>query len=101
MVAACNQHTCLFCGGCVAICPVDCITVYENRWDVSETCTDCGLCAKICPVGSLYVPAKGKRAAVGVVPPPGTEIPRTEAENVHGHLRMLPDGRIVVEGEAS
>ncbi len=82
MVASCNQHTCLFCGGCVAICPVDCIIVLENEWTVQQSCTDCGLCAKICPVGALYVPAKGSRAAVGVAPPPETLRPRPEAANV-------------------
>lgn len=47
---------CMLCGGCVAVCPVNCITVYEAWVDIDQdTCTDCGSCVTVCPVGAMSV----------------------------------------------
>ena len=51
----CNRH-----GGCVAVCPVDCIVpgVPPDDWPYyyidPETCTDCGLCVKACPYNAIW-----------------------------------------------
>ncbi|NIR51165.1 hypothetical protein GWO43_21375 [candidate division KSB1 bacterium] len=44
---------CDFCGACVAVCPVDCIELYEARLNIKEHCIDCLLCVWICPVETL------------------------------------------------
>jgi NAD-dependent dihydropyrimidine dehydrogenase PreA subunit len=44
---------CDFCGACVAVCPVDCIDLYEARIEIQKSCIDCVLCVWICPVETL------------------------------------------------
>jgi NAD-dependent dihydropyrimidine dehydrogenase PreA subunit len=47
---------CMLCGGCVAVCPTDCITVYEAWMDIDQgDCTNCGACVKLCPVGAMEI----------------------------------------------
>ncbi len=47
---------CMLCGGCVAVCPTDCITVYEAFMDIDQNdCTNCGSCVTVCPVGAMAV----------------------------------------------
>lgn len=47
---------CMLCGGCVAVCPTDCITVYEAWMDINQgDCTNCGACVKVCPVGAMEI----------------------------------------------
>jgi len=47
---------CMLCGGCVAVCPADCITVYEAWVDIDNgECTNCGACVKVCPVGAMNI----------------------------------------------
>ncbi|MDD3492787.1 MAG: 4Fe-4S binding protein [Candidatus Thermoplasmatota archaeon] len=48
-----NHYQCLHCGGCVGLCPVNALTLYELHLEVSEACTECGICVKFCPVGAL------------------------------------------------
>jgi Fe-S-cluster-containing hydrogenase component 2 len=53
----CDQDKCMFCGGCVAVCPKDAIVVYESRTVVDEAlCSDCGNCTSVCPVGAMSIP---------------------------------------------
>jgi ferredoxin len=53
----CDQDKCMFCGGCVAVCPKDAIIVYEARVEIDkEKCIDCGNCATVCPVGAMSKP---------------------------------------------
>jgi digeranylgeranylglycerophospholipid reductase len=44
---------CVYCGGCVSVCPVDAIALAETRLTVRENCIDCGMCVPACPVGAL------------------------------------------------
>ena len=45
---------CLYCGGCVGVCPVDAIILYEINIEIdNNTCTQCGICIRFCPVGAL------------------------------------------------
>ncbi|MFQ5638349.1 MAG: 4Fe-4S binding protein [bacterium] len=52
MIGVINDK-CDFCGVCVAVCPVDCIDLYEARIVIRETCIDCMLCVWVCPVETL------------------------------------------------
>ncbi|MFC1787051.1 indolepyruvate ferredoxin oxidoreductase subunit alpha [Halobacteriota archaeon] len=48
-----NKHKCLYCGTCVAVCPMDAIELIDKWVEINEDCNDCSVCAKICPVGAL------------------------------------------------
>ncbi|NYT00345.1 MAG: 4Fe-4S dicluster domain-containing protein [Methanocellales archaeon] len=48
-----NKNKCLYCGACVAVCPVSAIELIDTWIEINEDCNDCGICAKICPVGAL------------------------------------------------
>jgi len=53
MIVSKNDH-CDFCGTCVAVCPVDAITLYEARLEIDhDLCTLCLNCVHICPVSAL------------------------------------------------
>ena len=51
---------CLRDGGCVAVCPVECIVPGQpqSEWPLfyidPETCIDCGACIPECPVGAIF-----------------------------------------------
>jgi ferredoxin len=56
-----NRDKCLYCGGCVGVCPVDAITLNEVILLIDDgKCTRCGICVKYCPVGALKLPEAGK-----------------------------------------
>lgn len=49
-----NRGICLYCGGCVGICPANALELKETVLTVDEAkCTKCGLCVKFCPVGAI------------------------------------------------
>jgi len=49
-----DRDKCLYCGGCVGVCPVDAIVLNEIILAVDEgKCTRCGICVNYCPVGAL------------------------------------------------
>ena len=50
-----NRERCMYCGGCVGVCPTNALTLNETMLVVSEACNDCGICIKFCPVGALEV----------------------------------------------
>ena len=47
------NERCMLCAGCVGICPVDAITLYETGIYIDEKCIGCGACIRFCPVGAL------------------------------------------------
>ena len=48
------ENKCDFCGACVAVCPVDCIDLYESDIKIIHSlCIDCDLCVYICPIDVL------------------------------------------------
>jgi len=49
-----NKKRCLYCGGCVGICPAQALELKEIVLTVDEKkCTKCMLCVKFCPVGAI------------------------------------------------
>lgn len=55
MVASVDRDKCMYCGGCVSICPTDALELMETFIKVDEdTCVGCGSCIRFCPVGALY-----------------------------------------------
>ncbi|MCX8158480.1 MAG: 4Fe-4S binding protein [Candidatus Diapherotrites archaeon] len=51
-----NQEKCLYCGGCVSVCPVMALELMETyiKYDAKK-CINCNSCVKICPVGAFMV----------------------------------------------
>lgn len=40
---------------CVEVCPVDCITIGDDQFLIDpNTCIDCGACEVVCPVEAIY-----------------------------------------------
>lgn len=40
---------------CVEVCPVDCITIGDDQFLIDpNTCIDCGACVVVCPVEAIY-----------------------------------------------
>lgn len=56
MVASVNKETCTGCGDCLEMCPVEAITLVEEKATVSEDlCADCGACTDACTTSSITV----------------------------------------------
>ena len=53
MVVTVNPKVCVYCAGCVGLCPVESIELRETKLVILDTCTDCGICVKFCPVEAL------------------------------------------------
>ncbi|MGX7948427.1 NIL domain-containing protein [Oleidesulfovibrio alaskensis] len=53
-----DEDSCMHCGMCTAICPVDALHMDWVARTVTfdtERCTACGLCTKVCPVRAMHV----------------------------------------------
>lgn len=50
-----NEETCVGCGQCVKVCPVDAITKGDGNYYVidGDICISCGACEKKCPVDAI------------------------------------------------
>jgi ferredoxin len=53
MPAVVDEDTCISCGACVDVCPVDAITMEDKAVIDADTCTDCGACVDECPVDAI------------------------------------------------
>ena len=52
-----NDESCMHCGMCIALCPVNALTIEKPTRLVlfdEEKCTACGMCTRICPVGAMH-----------------------------------------------
>ena len=48
------NDSCVKCGACVEVCPVQAISAAETQMVVNpETCIDCGMCIGECPQGVI------------------------------------------------
>ena len=54
MAVKVDKKKCCYCGGCVAICPVDALNLAETILEVDDKCIECLKCVNLCPVGAIY-----------------------------------------------
>ena len=54
MAVRADRLKCIYCGGCVSVCPVNALTLKENRIECDDSkCINCGACIKFCPPGAM------------------------------------------------
>jgi len=54
-----NHSRCMYCGGCVGVCPQDAMELREIILQIDPVkCNNCGICFKFCPVGALVKEGK-------------------------------------------
>lgn len=57
MAATVDAQKCTGCGDCVEVCPMEAITLNDDKAVVDEdTCTECGLCVDECPNDAISLP---------------------------------------------
>ncbi|MDR3569188.1 MAG: electron transfer flavoprotein subunit alpha [Syntrophobacteraceae bacterium] len=59
MKATVDRQKCTVCGVCTDACPMDAISLRENRIEVSDDCSLCGICVDTCEFGALALPDVG------------------------------------------
>ncbi len=56
MVVVNDPDKCVYCGGCVGVCPVQALTLKDTRIIIDKSkCINCGACVSICPVGAMRI----------------------------------------------
>lgn len=55
MPARVDKEKCTGCGACIESCPVNAITIKDNKAEISDSCLECGVCVNQCPTGALSV----------------------------------------------
>lgn len=63
-----DEASCMHCGMCVAMCPVDALSIVTQSRMVlfdEDKCTACGMCLRICPVKAMYADEAWVRAPSG------------------------------------
>jgi Fe-S-cluster-containing hydrogenase component 2 len=59
-----DEDACISCGDCVDICPVDAVTMDDDRPFVDlEWCIGCGVCSNPCPVDAVSMTLRPDRTA--------------------------------------
>jgi len=53
MAAVVDKENCSGCGACVDACPVEAISIVEDKATISDECADCGACVDECPNGAI------------------------------------------------
>ena len=49
-----DKDTCIGCGACVDVCPVQALSMEDGKAKCDEgTCIDCGACIGTCPVQAI------------------------------------------------
>ena len=57
MAAQIDEDKCVGCGLCVDVCPVEAITLENDKAKVDEEkCTECGQCVEECPNEAISIP---------------------------------------------
>ena len=54
MAVKIDEATCVGCGACVDVCPVEALSMVSDKAKCdAEKCVDCGACVDACPVGAI------------------------------------------------
>ncbi len=54
MAVVINEETCVGCAACIETCPVEALTMVDDKAKVDEEkCVDCGACLDSCPTGAI------------------------------------------------
>ncbi|OQY38709.1 MAG: ferredoxin [Candidatus Cloacimonetes bacterium 4572_65] len=54
MAVKIDKETCMGCTACISSCPVEALTMVDDKAVVDETsCIDCGACIGTCPVSAI------------------------------------------------
>ncbi|MCD6181930.1 MAG: 4Fe-4S binding protein [Candidatus Cloacimonetes bacterium] len=54
MAVVIDKNTCIGCGACIEVCPVEALTMVDDKSVVDpDKCIDCGACVDTCPVGAM------------------------------------------------
>ena len=54
MAVKIDKDTCIGCGACVDVCPVQAMSMEDGKAKCDEgTCIDCGACIGTCPVQAI------------------------------------------------
>ena len=48
-----DNESCMECGGCVSVCPVDALTLDKDGIQVNDKCICCFKCITFCPVSAI------------------------------------------------
>ncbi len=57
MAATVDVEKCTGCGECVEVCPVEVITLENEKAVIDEeNCTDCAACVAECPTEAISIP---------------------------------------------
>jgi Fe-S-cluster-containing hydrogenase component 2 len=53
MAVKIDKPTCIGCSACVDVCPVQALSMVDDKAVVDENCIDCGACISTCPVSAI------------------------------------------------
>lgn len=54
MAVKIDKETCIGCGACVDVCPVQALSMEDDKAKCDEgTCIDCGACIGVCPTQAI------------------------------------------------
>jgi ferredoxin len=54
MAVKIDKETCIGCGACVDVCPVNALSMVDGKAECDESaCIDCGACIATCPVQAI------------------------------------------------
>ena len=54
MAVKIDKSTCVGCGACIDVCPVEALSMVDDKAVCdAEKCVDCGACIDTCPVSAI------------------------------------------------